>query len=703
MPVSAITTSASVGLNGSMRRLTIIAAMLAVVAGCTSPSDDTAAATTAAGAGDSSAPATTTPPSFAGERPAPEFPTGLDWLNVDAPLTLAALQGKVVLLDFWTYGCINCIHILPELERLEAEFADELVVIGVHSAKFANEGDTENIRQVVLRYGIEHPVVNDAGFQVWDAWGTSAWPTTVLVDPAGNVVGGHSGEGVYDVAQPVIASLVAEFDARGELDRAPVEIALEAAAQPDRALTFPGKVLAEPGGDRLFIADTGRNRIVVADRHSGRVTAVYGSGRPGLDDGPATTATFDAPQGMALSGDGVTLYVADTNNHAIRAVDTATGQVTTLLGTGERGYPPEPGTGPDVAIASPWDLLLDGDTLYVAMAGTHQIWSFDLESSAAAPLVGSSVEGVRNGPLAEAELAQPSGLARIGDTLYFADAESSSIRSADIGGTGATALVAGASSSLFDFGAIDGVGDEARFQHPLGIAAVDDDTLLVADTYNSLIRRVTPVTGLATTYLGDEAGWRDGDEPRFNEPGGISVDGDTAFVADTNNHAIRVIDLATGSTSTLLLEGIEAFEPPPGSDGYRGTVIPVGPVTVAPGNGTLLLDVRLPAGYAVNGDAPSSLVLAPGGPATTRGGGGGTAFDLTGKRLPVRIPVRFTAPGDLVADLTLVYCEKETPELCLIEMVRFEVPMALGSGNAASEAVLTHRVVLPDLGGSGTG
>ena len=168
--------------------------------------------------------------SFAGDRPAPEFPAGLDWLNVDAPLTLAALRGKVVLLDFWTYGCINCIHIIPELERLETEFAEELVVIGVHSAKFANEGGTENIRQVVLRYGIAHPVVNDAGFQVWDAWGTTAWPTTVLVDPAGNVVGGHSGEGVYEVTQPVIASLVAEFEARGELERAPVEIAIGAAA-----------------------------------------------------------------------------------------------------------------------------------------------------------------------------------------------------------------------------------------------------------------------------------------------------------------------------------------------------------------------------------------------------------------------------------------------------------------------------------------
>ena len=201
-----------------MRRLLPVVA-LTVLAGCSS----SPAGTTSTPPSDTAASALLPPTaeSFAGDRTAPEFPTGLDWLNVDAPLTMAGLRGKVVLLDFWTYGCINCIHTIPDLERLETEFADELVVIGVHSAKFTNEGETENIRKVILRYGIEHPVVNDAGFEVWNAWGTTAWPTTVLVDPAGNVVGGHSGEGVYEVARPVIASLVAEFEANGQLDRAP--------------------------------------------------------------------------------------------------------------------------------------------------------------------------------------------------------------------------------------------------------------------------------------------------------------------------------------------------------------------------------------------------------------------------------------------------------------------------------------------------
>ncbi len=656
--------------------------------------------TTAPGAGAGSATAGTPPPSstmasFAGDTAAPEFPPGLDWLNVAAPLTLASLRGKVVVLDFWTYGCINCIHILPDLERLENEFADELVVIGVHSAKFTNEADTENIRQVILRYGIEHAVVNDAGFEVWNAWGTSAWPTTVVVDPAGNVVGGHAGEGVYDVVQPIIASLVAEFDARRQIDRSPVDTAPEAAAQPDRALTFPGKVTAEPGGDRLFIADTGRNRIVVADRNSGEVVAVYGSRWPGFEDGAATVASFDAPQGMVLDDDGRTLYVADTNNHAVRAVDTATGAVTTVLGTGEQGWPPRGGTAPEVAIASPWDVAVEGTTLYIAMAGTHQIWTLDLATGAAFPLVGSGTEGVANGPLGEAELAQPSGLALVEGTLYFADSESSSIRSAAVGqAVGETASVAGSNASLFEFGATDGVGADARFQHPLGIAAVDAGTLLVADTYNSLLRRVTPATGLVTTYLGGEPGWRDGRNPRFDEPGGVSVDGGVAYVADTNNHVIRMVDLATGHTTTMVLKGIEAFEPAAGTEDYRGTTVTLDPVAVAPGRGTLVLDVTLPAGHAVNAEAPSSLRLSPATAATLRPATRTTA-DLTGTELPVTIPVLYAASGELTADVTLVYCERTSPQLCLIEQIRFVVPLTVAE-DGGRRLALVHEVELPD-------
>ncbi len=213
---------------------------------------------------------------YAGRVPAPAFPEGLDWINVPGPLTWEDLRGKVVLLDFWTYGCINCMHIIPDLRRLEAEFADELVVIGVHSAKFENEGDTENIRQIVQRYEVEHPVVNDRDFVIWQQWGIRAWPTVMVIDPLGRVFGYHSGEGVYAVVQPIIAGMVAQFDAQGQIDRTPIELTPETGARPESLLAFPGKVLADAAGGRLFIADSNHHRIVVADLETYAVLTVIG-------------------------------------------------------------------------------------------------------------------------------------------------------------------------------------------------------------------------------------------------------------------------------------------------------------------------------------------------------------------------------------------------------------------------------------------
>lgn len=686
-----------------VRRSWVVIAAVSLLAACTASdgatgSSDVTASTSAAlsAAPSASAPDGEGPAgagSLAGDTPAPEFPEGLDWLNTATPLSLAALRGKVVLLDFWTYGCINCIHILPDLERLEEEFAEELVVIGVHSAKFVNESASDNIRQVILRYGIDHPVVNDRDFAVWDAWGAGAWPTTVVVDPAGNVVGGHAGEGVYDVVQPVIASLVAEFDATGALDRTPVDLVPERSRQPSRILSFPGKVTVDAGGSRLFIADTGHHRIVAAHPTTGDVLGVYGSGRRGFADGDAVAASFDSPQGLAFDAAGAVLYVADTNNHAIRTVDTATGRVGTLVGTGRLGWPPTGGTIPGLDLNSPWDLLVDGTTMYVAMAGHHQVWTVDLDAGVALPLVGSGREGVLNGPFDQAELAQPSGLALSDDgILYLADSESSSIRSADlVAPVGRTALVAGASESLFDFGSEDGTGEDARFQHPLGVVIrPTDGTLIVADTYNSRLRRLDPVTREVTTLAGGEQGWRDGSDPLFYEPGGIAVAGETLYVADTNNHAIRVVDLTTTDTSTMVLKGIETFEPPPGSADYRGTVVDVEPIEVAAGEGEIVLDIALPDGHRVNAEAPSSLLLGPADVVAAAGG----PVDLTGTELPVHVPVTFRGSGELLADATIIYCRDEATTLCLIEQVRFAVPVTVAPGGD-SVIALTHDISLP--------
>jgi thiol-disulfide isomerase/thioredoxin len=197
---------------------------------------------------------------YAGRVRAPELLGGRGWLNTDRPLSLAALRGKVVLLDFWTYGCINCIHVIPDLKRLEAKYADQLVVIGVHSGKFENERETENIRRVILRYGVEHPVVNDAQFKIWDAYAAGAWPTQVLIDPAGYVVKVVRGEGHYEELDRAIGSLVEEFRRRGQLDERPLKLALERAQTAPLPLAFPGKVLADERGDRLFISDSSPHR-----------------------------------------------------------------------------------------------------------------------------------------------------------------------------------------------------------------------------------------------------------------------------------------------------------------------------------------------------------------------------------------------------------------------------------------------------------
>jgi len=677
-----------------MRVFVVLFSLIAFVAsactggGTTEPS----ATSTESSTTTSSAAVSATDPA-AYRTPAPEFPEGLDWLNVDEPLDLASLRGKIVLLDFWTYGCINCIHIIPDLKRLEAEFPDELVVIGVHSAKFDNESNTDNIREITRRYDLRHPVVNDADFEVWNSWGARAWPTVALIDPEGNAVGIHAGEGVYRVVQPVISTLLEEFDGAGQIDSTPISLVLERDRSPETVLSYPGKVYADPSSDRLFIADSGHHRIIAAT-DDGTVTAVFGSGVEGFEDGRGTEASFSSPQGLLADGD--TLYVADTNNHAVRNIDLATGSVTTLAGTGDQGWPPVGGPVDEVVLNSPWALELAGNELYVANAGTHQIWTINLAAGTANPSVGSAAEGTANGPLAVAELAQPSGLALGADgMLYFADSESSSIRSAAVAEpAGETALVAGGETNLFEFGDLDGIGTDARFQHPLGI---DDyaGTLLVADTYNSKIKSVDPSTSQATTLFGSEQGWSDGLDPQFYEPGGLSVDGDLLWVADTNNHVIRTIDLITGITTTLVLSGLDTFAAPADSGVFPGTVVTLSTVFAAAGAAELLLDVRLPDGYKVNDDASSSVALADDGGVSLYPGG--ERVDLTGATFPVSIPIELREGlGMITADLALVWCRKDAEGLCLLERTRFEIPLNVAAAGPSASIRLPLDLTAPD-------
>jgi len=629
--------------------------------------------------------------SFAGTTPAPEFPTGLDWLNTDQPLTLEALQGKIVLIDFWTYGCINCIHIIPDLKQLEAEFPDELVVIGVHSAKFENEGDTENIREIIQRYDIEHPVINDADFIVWQQWAARAWPTLALIDPAGNIVGVHSGEGVYELFQPVIAALVDEFEALGQLDRTPVTYDLEREGEPEGYLSYPGKVLVDEDGGRLFIADTNNNRIVVADLATGEVLASIGSGRYAYLDGGYEQVSFAYPQGMALSLDGSTLYVADVDNHAIRIIDLLNETVDTLAGTGEQSdtYPPSRGTAPDVALNSPWDLLLDGDQLYIAMAGSHQLWVMDLASSEVGPLSGSGREGTADGAATYAELAQPSGLALTPDgRLFFADSEGSSIRWSDLNAGGRVDTAVGSGRSLFDFGDIDGVGTSARLQHALGVVYLDGQ-LYVADTYNHKIKRLDPRSLTITTIAGGEAGMRDGADPLFYEPGGLDASGNLLYIADTNNHRIRILNLETGETTTFELTGELAIPPRP--DALPEQVI-LETTVLAAGSGSIQFDIVLPQQFKINDLAPSSLTWSV--DSTIFAGDVPTdSVTLSPETtLPVVIEGNFLpGNGNIIIDLLLYTCEEGEESLCYVDNLEIVAPVDVAD-DGDSTLFIQHTV-----------
>ncbi|XWX03383.1 thioredoxin-like domain-containing protein [Aggregatilineales bacterium SYSU G02658] len=643
---------------------------------------------------------------FIGRAPAPDFPTGLDWLNVPAPLTLSDLQGKIVILDFWTYGCINCIHMIPVLAQVGERFRDEVVIISVHSAKFTNEGDTANLRQIVQRYGIHHPVVNDRDFLIWRSYGIRAWPSFVVIDPDGNVVTRDAGEISFDVFETYLSAMIAFYDqmGRGKLDRTPLELALEGASAPSTPLRFPGKVLADPRGNRLFISDTNHHRVIVADLTTYEVLDVIGGGR-GRADGTFDEARFNQPQGLALQGE--RLYIADTNNHQIRMADLTTRTVTTLAGSGSMSptlaiYGQEVGDLTLRPLRSPWGLAFGSspDDLYIGMAGMHQIHRLDLRTMRQAAVVGSGYEGQLNGTPGESELAQPSGLFFVNGDLFFADSESSTIRAVNFALNQVRVVSGTTENNLFDYGDVDGPPGVSRLQHALDVTGTPDGRLLfIADTYNHRIKQIDTSTDVTTTLFGVGAGFRDGgaEVAQFHEPGGISYANGRLYVADTNNHAVRVIDLERMDVSTVTFPNVERLltDAPVvvvGGNQAQGAVrlldvhnAPIGPTT-------LTLALTLPSGYKLNPLAPSSVTLASSNPQIAQ-----AAPEHTVNALTVDVPLELLAAGDadLTLALTLFYCEETQEQLCLIDMTTLVLPLRVQAGAPSADLTVRHDVTLP--------
>jgi DNA-binding beta-propeller fold protein YncE len=632
---------------------------------------------------------------------APELTGGRSWLNTDKPLSLAQLRGKIVLLDFWTYGCINCMHIIPDLQKLEEKYARQLVVIGVHSAKFENEKETENIRRVILRYQIEHPVVNDADFRIWRSYAINAWPTQILIDPAGYVVGQARGEGNYEVIDEAIAGLIAEFRKRGELNEQPLKLALERAKVGDLPLAFPGKILADAKSDRLFVTDSNHNRIVIT-RLDGTLIDTIGSGSSGASDGAIDRATFHRPQGLALDGD--TLYVADTVNHLIRRVDLKNRLVETIAGTGRqtREHPPSGGPARTTSISSPWDLQLAGQTLYIAMAGPHQIWKLDLKTNQLAIFAGSAREARTDGPLTEAAFAQPSGLTTDGAKLFVADSESNIIRSIDLNDSESpkksdAKVRTLAGGDLFEFGDQDGRGDDVRLQHPLGVLFYDG-RVFVADTYNHKIKTLDPERRVVKTFLGTgKPGQVDGASPTFYEPGGLTVAFDKLYIADTNNHAVRVVDLKTRQTTTLMMKGL--LPPKIAADAQPDTdtnetdekEITLSPQRIRSGDANIIVDVKLPSGEHLNPSAPHryKIVVEEGSEhiALDAKAASRTSTDL---KLPLSLSLKGLSPGSsrLRVQLTIYYCREDNTGTCRIKTLMWRVPVEVSSDPVESNEII---------------
>lgn len=593
---------------------------------------------------------------------APELAGRGGWINTQKPLSLAALKGKVILLDFWTFCCINCLHVLDELRPLEERFQDELVVIGVHSPKFEHERDHDALLRAVARYDVRHPVLDDPDRTTWEQYGIRAWPTLVLIDPEGYAVAAVSGEGNAAALGRVIEEMVREHRAAGTLNENPLQ--LLPAAVPSGPLRFPGKVAGGPGG--LFaVTDSGHNRVVVARLEEGgaALEAVAGSGARGMEDGPLAGTRFTDPQGILFLNED-TLLVADTGNHLIRRIDLRTRQVETVAGTGSQArWGASGGAARRTPLNSPWDLELWEGRVAIAMAGPHQLWYLDLEREEVGILAGSGMEDIMDGPALQAAMAQPSGVSSDGERLWVADSETSSLRALDRLGYLRTYVGQG----LFDFGYVDGPADIARLQHPLGVLAVPGGPVVICDTYNSALRSYdTETSKLATLNHGD-----------LDEPSGAALIRKELLVADTNNHRLVQVSLEGGGVSAFEIRGLQA---PDAVSPKHPDALEIGPLELAP-ELELTATMPIPEGEKLDASLGPAVQLTVRSDMLPEG-----EVHLTSNSLPAEVTLKLDyskgGEGYLDVQLQVGTCQEGPGAVCYVSERRWQTHVLLDPGGS---------------------
>ncbi|MBL6276985.1 redoxin domain-containing protein [Micromonospora fiedleri] len=592
---------------------------------------------------------------------APEL-RGRGWLNTGGrELTLADLRGKIVIADFWTFCCINCLHVLDELRPLEEKYADVLVVIGVHSPKFEHEKDPVALADAVERYGVHHPVLDDPELDMWQQYAARAWPTLAVIDPEGYVVATMAGEGHAEGLARLIDDLVATHEAKGTLHRG--DGPYVPPAEPQTTLRFPGKLLVGPDGT-LLVSDSARHRVVELAADGETLLRTIGTGSRGRVDGTADTATFSEPQGLCLLPPhvaevaGYDLVVADTVNHLLRGVRLSSGEVVTVAGTGRQWRSTVDDHAHDalsVDLSSPWDLAWYDDKVVIAMAGIHQLWWFDPIKRTAGMYAGTTVEALRDGPLAETWLAQPSGLAVSADgrRLWVADSESSAIRYVedDVMGT-----VVG--QGLFDFGHVDGPAAQALLQHPLGVCALPDGSVLIADTYNGAVRRYDPATDEVSTVATELA-----------EPSDLALTPEGAvLVMESAGH--RITRLAPGALSAV---GASTVDGPRHRTERKPTDLAAGEVTLdvifTPAPGQTLDETYGPSTRLMVSASPPELLVE----------GAGTSTELS-RRLVLSDSV---TEGVLQVTAQAATCDADVEHAaCHLTRQDWGIPVRVATGSA---------------------
>lgn len=466
---------------------------------------------------------------------APEWPESMEWVNLDEPLRLERLRGRVVLMHFWCWSNVHAEHLLPDLRYLENKYHDGLTVIGVHAPRYTHERDAANLLKAVNRRHVKHPVVSDPHFWLWQLYGIKSWPSVAVVDTEGNLAGVFVGEGRRNELDEMIGDLLeqgAERDTR-------VYESLQFAGRPEKGavLRFPSKVIAT--SDLLYVSDSGNNRILEVN-FEGRILRTFGSGNHGFWDGKMADAGFSDPKGLALVRD--YLYVADRGNHAIRRVKLLTGDVETVAGNGTHGVlvGGEQNDARAIALNSPCDLTAVGEKLFIAMSGQHQIWMLDLNTMRLSVFAGSGRYGMDDGEPKSATFARPSGLTVSANTLYVADADNSAIRAVRVA-DGHVQTLAGAGQ--WEFGEKDGLQAIARLQHPIAVCADTQAPIVwIADSYNNKLRALSlRGSGLRTLMV----------KYKFDEPCGIAATPGSLWIANTNMHEIVRLDSSTGSVKHI--------------------------------------------------------------------------------------------------------------------------------------------------------